>query len=137
MKKNFILLKTDSLDNYIITEVLEETEDQILVNYPVVIRLISDFNSGTVGVQTSKVMPFSINNVVAYSKESIVAMSKPSEVIVKHYLNFIEKHSQAFDTILENELLGDNEGYREELFEPEEELEIVTPTNVSSNTILH
>jgi hypothetical protein len=108
MKKNFILLKTDSLDNFIVTELLEETDTQLLVNYPIVIRLMNDYDKGLFSVHSVKVMPFSMNNVVAYSKNSIVAMSKPNEMIIKYYLGCVEGSQRELSEELERAILQDD-----------------------------
>jgi hypothetical protein len=137
MKKNFILLKIDSADNYIITELVEETELQLVVKYPVVIRVASSMES--ISVHTTKFMPFSMNNVVAFSKSSILALSKPNERIIEYYLNFLSKYSEVLDDAIESQILDMNDGYEEELYDEhaKEEDTITDDTEYSSNTIIH
>ena len=137
MKKNFILLKIDSADNYIITELVEETELQLVVKYPVVIRVASSMES--ISVHTTKFMPFSMNNVVAFSKSSILALSKPNERIIEYYLNFLSKYSEVLDDAIESQILDINDGYEEDLYDEhaKEEDTITISTEYSSNTIIH
>jgi hypothetical protein len=137
MKKNFILLKIDSADNYIITELVEETELQLVVKYPVVIRVASSMES--ISVHTTKFMPFSMNNVVAFSKSSILALSKPNERIIEYYLNFLSKYSEVLDDAIESQILDMNDGYEEDLYDEhvKEEDTITDDTEYSSNTIIH
>ena len=137
MKKNFILLKIDSADNYIITELVEETELQLVVKYPVVIRVASSMES--ISVHTTKFMPFSMNNVVAFSKSSILALSKPNERIIEYYLNFLSKYSEVLDDAIESQILDMNDEYEEELYDEhaKEEDTITVDTEYSSNTIIH
>lgn len=103
MKKNFILLKTDNNDNFVISELLEETETQLVVKYPVVLRVNSSVE--TISVYTTKLMPFSMNNVVAFTKTSIIALTKPNERIIEYYLNFLAKYSEIFDDLIEKQVL--------------------------------
>jgi hypothetical protein len=137
MKKNFILLKVDNADNYIITELAEETELQLVVKYPVVIRVVSSMES--ISVHTTKFMPFSMNNVVAFSKANILALSKPNERIIEYYLNFLSKYSEVLDDAIESQILDMNNEYEEELYDEhaKEEDTIEINTEYSSNTIIH
>jgi hypothetical protein len=61
---------------------------------------------GTTSVSTTKMMPFSKNNLVAIMKPKIVAMSKPNEKIIGYYNSFIEKYSKIYDELLEDDILG-------------------------------
>lgn len=133
MKKNFILLKTDNNDNYIITELVEENDTQLVVKYPVVLRVNASVDS--INVQTTKVMPFSMNNIVAFSKSSIIALSKPNERIIEYYLNFLDKYSEVFDELIEKQVLdmSDNDEYLDDETSEEDTLPEVYCT--SNNTI--
>ena len=133
MKKNFILLKTDNNDNYIITELVEENDTQLVVKYPVVLRVNASVDS--INVQTTKVMPFSMNNIVAFSKTSIIALSKPNERIIEYYLNFLDKYSEVFDELIEKQVLdmSDNDEYLDDETIEEDTLPEVYCT--SNNTI--
>ena len=137
MKKNFILLKVDNADNYIITEMVEETELQLVVKYPVVIRVASSMES--ISVHTTKFMPFSMNNVVAFSKSNILALSKPNERVIEYYLNFLSKYSEVLDDAIESQILDMNNEYEEDLYDEQakEEDTITITTEYSSNTIIH
>jgi hypothetical protein len=137
MKKNFILLKVDNADNYIITEMVEETELQLVVKYPVVIRVASSMES--ISVHTTKFMPFSMNNVVAFSKSNILALSKPNERVIEYYLNFLSKYSEVLDDAIESQILDMNNEYEEDLYDEQakEEDTITISTEYSSNTIIH
>lgn len=133
MKKNFILLKVDNNDNYIITELVEENDTQLVVKYPVVLRVKSTEDS--ISVQTTKVMPFSMNNIVAFSKSSIIALSKPNERVIEYYLNFLDKYSEVFDDLIEKQVLdmGNDDEYLDDESSEEDTLPEVYST--SNNTI--
>lgn len=131
MKKNFILLKTDNNDNYIITELVEENDTQLVVKYPIVLRVNSSVDS--ISVHTTKLMPFSMNNIVAFSKTSIIALSKPNERIIEYYLNFLDKYSEVFDDLIEKQVLDMSDDYVDD--EPSEEDTLPEVYCTSNNTI--
>jgi hypothetical protein len=105
MKDLYLLLKMSDLDNFIIGKLKEETESEVVLDYPISIRL-SPNAMGTTSVSTTKMMPFSRDNLVVVVKSNIVAMSPPNEKIIGYYLQFIEKYSKVYDEVLENDILG-------------------------------
>lgn len=112
----FILVKLSDDDSFVIGELHNETEDDVVMKYPVVVRLRTTVNQ-TTNVTTSKLMPFSENNIVAMKKSSIVAFSKPNERIIKYYLRFLERFQKILDEDLENDICGLQEGYSDPLDE--------------------
>jgi hypothetical protein len=106
----FILVKLSDDDSFIIGELHNETEDDVVMKYPVVIRLKTTVNQ-TTNVTTSKLMPFSENNLVALKKGAIVGFSKPNEKIIKYYLKFLERFQKILDEDLENDICGLQEDY--------------------------
>ena len=105
MKEMFVLMKLSDSDNFIIGKLKNETEGEIIIEYPISIRLQPNA-MGTTSVSTTKMMPFSKNNLVAIMKPKIVAMSKPNEKIIGYYNSFIEKYSKIYDELLEDDILG-------------------------------
>jgi hypothetical protein len=105
MKEMFVLMKLSDSDNFIIGKLKNETEGEIIIEYPISIRLQPNA-IGTTSVSTTKMMPFSKNNLVAIMKPKIVAMSKPNEKIIGYYTSFIEKYSRIYDELLEDDILG-------------------------------
>ena len=105
MKEMFVLMKLSDSDNFIIGKLKNETEGEIIIEYPISIRLQPNA-IGTTSVSTTKMMPFSKNNLVAIMKPKIVAMSKPNEKIIGYYNSFIEKYSKIYDELLEDDILG-------------------------------
>ena len=105
MKEMFILMKLSDSDNFIVGKLKNETDGEIIIEYPISIRL-SPNAMGTTSVSTTKMMPFSKNNLVAIMKPKIVAMSKPNEKIIGYYNSFIEKYSKIYDELLEDDILG-------------------------------
>ena len=105
MKEMFVLMKLSDSDNFIIGRLKNETEGEIIIEYPISIRLQPNA-IGTTSVSTTKMMPFSKNNLVAIMKPKIVAMSKPNEKIIGYYTSFIEKYSRIYDELLEDDILG-------------------------------
>lgn len=134
----FILVKLSDDDSFIIGELHNETEDDVVMKYPVVIRLKTTINQ-TTNVTTSKLMPFSENNIVALKKNVIVAFSKPNERIIKYYLRFLDKFQKILDEDLENDICGLQEGYSDpldiEMDDEDEDTGIVT--SVQSTPLLH
>lgn len=105
MKEMFVLMKLSDSDNFIIGRLKNETEGEVIIEYPISIRLQPNA-IGTTSVSTTKMMPFSKNNLVAIMKPKIVAMSKPNEKIIGYYNSFLEKYSKIYDELLEDDILG-------------------------------
>jgi hypothetical protein len=105
MKEMFILMKLSDSDNFIIGKLVSETTGEVIIEYPISIRLTPNA-MGTTSVSTTKMMPFSKNNLVAIMKPKIVAMSKPNEKIIGYYTNFVEKYGKLYDELLEDDILG-------------------------------
>lgn len=117
----FILVKLSDDDSFVIGELHNETEDDVVMKYPVVVRLKTTVNQ-TTNVTTSKLMPFSENNIVALKKTSIIAFSKPNEKIIKYYLRFMENFRKVLDEDLENDICGLQDEYGDPLdYEVDEE----------------
>lgn len=131
----FILVKLSDDDSFVIGELKNETEDEVILKYPIVMKLRTTINQ-TTNVSTSKMMPFSQNNIVALRKQSIVGFSKPNERIIKYYLKFIENFQKILDEDLENDILGLQEGFSDPL-DFEEDDEEFTITSVNSTPLLH
>lgn len=105
MKEIYLLLKLGELDNFIIGKLNKETDEDVIIEYPISIRLTPNA-MGTTSVSTTKMMPFSKNNLVVLMKSNIIAMSAPNEKIVAYYLQFMEKYGKLYDEVLENDILG-------------------------------
>ena len=134
----FILVKLSDDDSFIIGELHNESEDDVVMKYPVVIRLKTTINQ-TTNVTTSKLMPFSENNIVALKKSSIIAFSKPNERIIKYYLTFMERFQRILDEDLEKDICGLQDEYSDSPLGVEiddEELDGVVVVS-SSTPILH
>jgi len=135
----FILVKLSDDDSFIIGELHNESEDDVVMKYPVVVRLRTTVNQ-TTNVTTSKLMPFSENNIVALKKSSIIAFSKPNERIIKYYLKFLEKFQILLDEDLEKDICGLQDDYNDSPLsieiDDEEDGEGLTMT-VGSTPILH
>lgn len=134
----FILVKLSDDDSFVIGEVYNETEDELVLKYPVAIRLKTTVNQ-TTNVTTSKLMPFSENNIVALRKTALVGFSKPNERIIKYYLRFLDKFQKILDEDLENDICGLQDGHSDPLdveIDDEDEDNSVT-VSVSSTPLLH
>ena len=140
MKNMFILMKLSDSDNFIVGELKNETEGEIIIGYPISIRLQPNA-MGTTSVSTTKMMPFSKNNLVAIMKPKIVAMSKPNEKIIGYYTNFVEKYGKIYDELLEDDILGlkAKEGELPDDDELDDEIEdnVVTFKLPTSNNSVH
>jgi hypothetical protein len=140
MKEMFVLMKLSDSDNFIIGKLKNETEGEIIIEYPISIRLQPNA-MGTTSVSTTKMMPFSKNNLIAIMKPKIVAMSKPNEKIIGYYTSFIEKYSKIYDELLEDDILGVKS--QEEDISDDESEEVIDLDNVvtfkvpTSNTYIH
>lgn len=133
----FILVKLNDDDSFIIGELHNETEDDVVLKYPVVVRLRTTVNQ-TTNVTTSKLMPFSENNIVALKKSSIIAFTKPNERIIKYYLRFMENFRKILDEDLENDICSLQDGYSDPLGYEDEDDDIGMPSESPGTTpILH
>ena len=126
MSESFVLMKLSDNDNFVVGKLVTETEGEVILEYPIVIRLTPN-PMGTTSVSTTKLMPFSLSNKVAIMKAKIVAMSKPNEKVIGYYQRFVEKYGKMYDSVLEDDILG----IKPEVDEPEEKSE-ATEGNVVS-----
>ena len=126
MSESFVLMKLSDNDNFVVGKLVTETEGEVILEYPIVIRLTPN-PMGTTSVSTTKLMPFSLSNKVAIMKTKIVAMSKPNEKVIGYYQRFVEKYGKMYDSVLEDDILG----IKPEVDEPEEKSE-ATEGNVVS-----
>ena len=132
-------MKLSDSDNFIVGKLKNETESEIIIEYPISIRLAPNA-MGTTSVSTTKMMPFSKNNLVAIMKPKIVAMSKPNEKIIGYYTSFIERYSKIYDELLEDDILGVKLEQEQEEFDElgdETEDNVVTFKIPTSNTYVH
>jgi len=131
-------MKLSDSDNFIVGELKNETEGEIIIGYPISIRLAPNA-MGTTSVSTTKMMPFSKNNLVAIMKPKIVAMSKPNEKIISYYINFVEKYGKVYDELLEDDILGikAKEGELPDELDDEIEDNVVTFKLPTSNNSIH
>ena len=135
----FILVKLGDEDSFVIGEMHNETEDDVVLKYPVIIRLKTTINQ-TTNVTTSKLMPFSENNIVALKKSAIVGFSKPNERIIKYYLKFMERFQKILDEDLERDICGLQDDYNDSSLDyeidDEDDSDSITVT-VGSTPLLH
>lgn len=140
MKEMFILMKLSDSDNFIVGKLVNETDGEIIIEYPISIRLTPNA-MGTTSVSTTKMMPFSMNNKVAIMKPKIMAMSKPNEKIIGYYTNFVEKYGKLYDELLEDDILGikakEGELPNDDELDDEIEDNIVTFKLPTSNNSVH
>lgn len=105
---SFILIKLDGDDAFVIGQMHNETDDEVVLRYPIIMRFRNAINE-TTNVTTSKLMPFSENNIVAVKKSSIVGFSKPNEKIIKYYLAFLKNFQDVLDKDLEDDICSQQE----------------------------
>lgn len=134
----FILIKLSDDDSFIIGELHNETEDDVVLKYPVVVRLRTTVNQ-TTNVTTSKMMPFSENNLVALKKTAIVSVAKPNERIIKYYLKFLERFQKILDEDLEKDICGLQDDYNDSPLdlESDDDSDDVAGVAVESRVLLH
>lgn len=136
MSESFVLMKLSDNDNFVVGKLVTETEGEVILEYPIVIRLTPN-PMGTTSVSTTKLMPFSLSNKVAIMKTKIVAMSKPNEKVIGYYQRFVEKYGKMYDSVLEDDILG----IKPEVTEVQEEIDKEVEDNVvtfkipSGNTV--
>jgi uncharacterized membrane protein YukC len=128
---SFILVKLSDDDSFVIGEMHNENEDDVVLKYPIIITMKATANHST-NVTTSKLMPFSENNIVALKKHSIVGFSKPNERIIKYYLKFLNQYKDVLDNLLEEEILSLQDEYDPESYEEE-----ALPSPAASSAKLH
>lgn len=136
MSESYLLMKLSDNDNFVIGKLVSETDGEVILDYPIVIRLTPN-PMGTTSVSTTKMMPFSMNNKVAVMKSKIVSMSKPNEKVIGYYRNFVEKYGEMYDSVLEDDILGIKHEASESKEEADNEIEdnVVTFKIPSGNTV--
>lgn len=135
----FILVKLSDDDAFVVGELHNETDEEVVLKYPIVMRLRTTIQQ-TTNVSTSKMMPFSENNIVALRKQSIVGFTKPNEKIIKYYLRFLNTFQKILDEDLENDILGLQDDYGDSPLgieiDDEDELETILESK-NSSSLLH
>lgn len=136
MSESYLLMKLSDNDNFVIGKLVSETDGEVILDYPIVIRLTPN-PMGTTSVSTTKMMPFSMNNKVAVMKSKIVSMSKPNEKVIGYYRNFVEKYGEMYDSVLEDDILGIKHEASDSKEEADNEVEdnVVTFKIPSGNTV--
>ena len=132
----FILIKLSDDDSFIIGEVHNETEEDIVLKYPIVMRLRTTVNQ-TTNVTTSKFLPFSENNIVALKKSALMGFTKPNEKIIRYYLKFLEKFQYVLDNDLENDICGLHDDMSSNPLDYEEDDEEDTVSSLPMVSMLH
>ncbi|MDC3266336.1 hypothetical protein OAU13_00255 [bacterium] len=133
----FILVKLSDDDSFVVGELHNETDEEVVLKYPIAVKLKTTINQ-TTNVSTSKLMPFSENNIVALRKQSIVGFTKPNERIIKYYLRFLNNFQKLLDEDLENDILGLQDSYSDPLdIELDDEDIEVTVESKNSSSLLH
>lgn len=104
-KPKYILLKVSDRSAFLIGQLLEETENEVVVHFPVVMAIGLDDND-ELNVTASKWFPFCVDDVVQIPKETIVAVASPKQNVIDHYQRFMAETPEVQDDTLENEVLG-------------------------------
>ncbi len=104
-KPKYILLKVSDRSAFLIGQLLEETENEVVVHFPVVMAIGLDDND-ELNVTASKWFPFCVDDVVQIPKETIVAVASPKQNVIDHYQRFMAETPEVQDDSLENAVLG-------------------------------
>ena len=108
----YILLKVSDRSAFLIGQLLEETESEVVVFFPVVMTMAVD-DDDNIGVNASKWFPFAVDDIVQIPKETIIAVAAPKQNIVEHYKKFLSEMVELTDDTLENKVLA-NSAHRPE-----------------------
>lgn len=103
-KTSFVMFKVGDRSSFIVSELLEETDNEVILASPVVMVLNYD-DEGSLQVIPSKWMPFTADDVVQVPKERLVAIARPTRKIIDHYRAFIKENPDISDGSLEDEVL--------------------------------
>lgn len=103
----FILLKIGDRSAFLVGKLVEESENDIVLHFPVIMTIGLDENED-IEINTSKWFPFCASDIVQIPKEAIVAIASPKQNIINHYLKFIAENPGICDESLENEAIGNS-----------------------------
>ncbi len=102
---DYCLMKMADRPAYVIGSIVKETENHLVVYYPVVLSLYNTPDG--MEVITSKYLPFSETDEVMFMKSSIHAVTRPKQSFINHYLKFIKEwRDEGGEKDLENRILG-------------------------------
>jgi hypothetical protein len=101
----YILLKVSDRSAFLIGQLLEETENGVVVHFPVVMAIGLDEND-ELNVTASKWFPFAVDDVVQIPKETLVAVATPKQNVIDYYHRFMAETPEVQDDSLENAVLG-------------------------------
>lgn len=104
----YVLLKVSDRSAFLVGQLIEETDAEIVVQTPVIMTMGID-DQDELYVNASKWFPFAEDDVVQIPKESIVAVATPKKNILDYYVRFINANPELSDDSLENKVLARSE----------------------------
>jgi hypothetical protein len=104
----YVLLKVSDRSAFLVGRLIEETDAEIILHFPVVMTIGVD-EEDELGVNASKWFPFAEDDVVQIPKESIIAVATPKKNILDYYHRFVQLMPELTDDTLENKVLARSE----------------------------
>lgn len=101
----FVMVKPNERPIFVVGELLRETQDALIVRYPILIGLMADDNNQPY-VSTAKFFPFSEDNIVTLMKNQFMGVSSPKPNIIEYYHKFKAKYGVMLETEMETRLLA-------------------------------
>lgn len=103
--RRFIMLKVGDRSAFLVGQLLEETDSEVVLYFPVVMTMGLD-DHDELELNASKWMPFSKDDTVQIPKESLVAVAAPAEHLIDFYLKFLEDCPELRNGSLESKVLA-------------------------------
>lgn len=100
----YVLLKVSDRSAFLVGRLVEETDAEIVLHFPVVMTLGLD-DEDELNVNASKWFPFADDDIVQIPKESIIAVATPKRNILEFYHRFVNAMPELSDDTLENKVL--------------------------------
>lgn len=88
VKLNLILLNLGDPDHVVIGTIVDETQNEVMLNMPILLKTQFDVHNARVGAAVQRYMGFS-EGPIAVRKDKIVAMSKPAKHMIEFYKDFL------------------------------------------------
>lgn len=110
-KPKYILLKVSDRSAFLVGQLLEETDNEVVVHFPVVMTIGLN-EEDELNINASKWFPFCVDDVVQIPKETIVAVASPKQNVIDYYQKFMAETPGLLDDTLENTVLSRSDGPR-------------------------
>jgi len=107
-KPRYVMMKMADRPAYLIGRIMEESDSEVVLYYPVIIAVYVDEQG--MQVITSKYMPFAKDDLVSIVKTSIHGIASPNDKLINAYKTFMKNYRDSGqEKVLEARILGERE----------------------------